>query len=330
MKKSFLMLGLAVAAMTSCTNDEVVEVNQSNLIKFESFVNKGTRAVEETTTSNLQKFYVYGSTDYSGTNTALFGGNANVVSKNGSTWQNSYNERWSNGIYSFVAYANEANGDPVTSVSYNKENQTLTISDYIADSSQDLIGAFVSNPNKYTSVSLTFKHMLTKVTFEFTNTYDQIANATMNITNLVVHGAKPQGTCTLNSSGIDWLEAGDATDRLYLSDADARILKEATYIDSHLFIPQALSTDINISFDVTYYDGANQIVTKHYENVALNGTVKDSSTDLAEWEPGVHYKYTASLPVDPEYITFTVTKVEGWDDYMKNVDDDEPEEDVDF
>lgn len=47
MKKSILMLGLAVAAMTSCTNDEVMEVNQNNLIKFESFVNKGTRTVDE-------------------------------------------------------------------------------------------------------------------------------------------------------------------------------------------------------------------------------------------------------------------------------------------
>ena len=32
MKKMFWMLGVAVAALTSCTNDEVVEVNQSNLL----------------------------------------------------------------------------------------------------------------------------------------------------------------------------------------------------------------------------------------------------------------------------------------------------------
>ena len=68
MKKSFLMLGLAVAALSSCTNDEVIDLNQSNqkAIGFESFVNKTTRTITETTSpgndlsTGMKKFHVYG------------------------------------------------------------------------------------------------------------------------------------------------------------------------------------------------------------------------------------------------------------------------------
>ena len=54
------MLGLAVAAMTSCSNDELMEVNTNNVITFESHVNKGTRAVADTENSKFTKFYVFG------------------------------------------------------------------------------------------------------------------------------------------------------------------------------------------------------------------------------------------------------------------------------
>ena len=59
MKKMLLVLGVAAAAMTSCTSDELIEVNQSSLIKFEPFVNKGTRSVTDTD-GRITKFYVYG------------------------------------------------------------------------------------------------------------------------------------------------------------------------------------------------------------------------------------------------------------------------------
>ena len=49
MKKMLLMLGVAAAAMTSCTNDEVVEMNPTATIQFETFVNKGTRATIDVT-----------------------------------------------------------------------------------------------------------------------------------------------------------------------------------------------------------------------------------------------------------------------------------------
>ena len=83
MKKSLFMLGLAVAAMTSCSNDELMEVNTNNVITFESHVDKGTRAVTNTTTAELTKFYVFGS---HGT-TRVFDNVA--VTKEGKVWKSS-------------------------------------------------------------------------------------------------------------------------------------------------------------------------------------------------------------------------------------------------
>ena len=338
MKKMLLVLGVAAAAMTSCTSDEVLEMNPANAIKFESFVNKGTRAVTETTEDDFEKFHVYGSRSYDGTNYAVWSGSVNTVSgKN--TWTNTQTEKWDNGVYSFAAYANGNNNDVISSgVSYNVETQTLTIADYTANSANDLVGAFAEAPAKYQTVGLTFKHLLTKVSFEFTNKYTAITGATMNITDLKVIGAYPTGTCTLdndcyleistnNAPTSMWAISGQQADRNYASATDSRIANGGTYFDSHLFIPQALS-NIKISFTVTYYDGNDPIVSKEYSDVSLAGSIKDETINLTHWLPGFHYKYTAYLPVDPNEIVFSVTAVQGWTE--KEVDDDEPEEDVEY
>ena len=68
MKKSFFVLGVAVAALASCTNEEVVDMPQSRAIQFGTFVNHSTRGgVTETTDKNLTKFFVFGSYDDSWT-----------------------------------------------------------------------------------------------------------------------------------------------------------------------------------------------------------------------------------------------------------------------
>ena len=348
MKKMFLVLGVAAAAMTSCTSDEVLEMNPTNTIKFESFVNKGTRTVTDVysptdQTNPLRKFHVYGSrqtTDnVSSTNTPVWGGAMNTVNYDNGTWTNSQHEIWKDGTYSFVAYANGANADAISSgVSYDEATQTLTIGNYTVDSEIDLIGAFAQAPNKYQPVDLTFKHLLTKVSFEFTNSYTAITGATMNITDLKVIDSYSTGTCTLNNDCYSkiskdnalttmWQTSGQQADKNYASDPGLRINYTGKYFDSHLFIPQALA-DIKISFTVTYYDGNNQIVSKDYNNVSLAGSIKDENANLTHWLPGFHYKYTAYLPVDPNEIVFNVTAVDGWAE--REVDDDEPEDDVEY
>ena len=61
MKKSLLMLGVAVAALASCTQNEVVDIAESNAIKFDNaFVGNATKATApEITKDNITDIYVY-------------------------------------------------------------------------------------------------------------------------------------------------------------------------------------------------------------------------------------------------------------------------------
>lgn len=327
MKKSFLMLGLAVAAMTSCTNDEVVEVNQSNLIKFESFVNKGTRAVTETTTTGLSQFFVFGG--YGTNYTNVFNNVAFV--KDGSTtteWKPSdtNNEaEWTANNYRFAAYANQNTSEQLTTttnVSFDANG--LKFTDYVVSDDKDLVAALsgeVDNSNlANNAVALTFKHMLSQVKFTFTNTD---ASHTMSVSDVAVSNVNNKGTCTLTSSAITWTDLSvDNQYALTYNKTTDNVAVNATYApDYQMVIPQTLNTsgkEIQITFTITFYDNENQVVsTETFTNVSLvydNAT--DDSEDFTAWEPGYKYNYTANFPADPKTIRFTVTKVEDWEEQI--------------
>ena len=133
MKKMLLVLGVAAAAMTSCTSDEVVEMNPANAIKFESFVNKGTRAVENVVNTSgtevgLQKFFVFGT---HGSNNDFIN---TPVTYNGSGWEytDGGDRYWVVATYKFGAYATTNNDrSPLTNpnnVSFMKPGPYKTLS----------------------------------------------------------------------------------------------------------------------------------------------------------------------------------------------------------
>ena len=166
MKKMLLVLGVAAAAMTSCTSDELIEVNQSSLIKFEPFVNKGTRSVQDTN-GDISKFYVYGChtevSDFS-----------NVpVTKNG-TWEyytgvgnDQENYRyWTSALYYFGAYATKNVSEQLedeSDVAFDQVNNKLTFTDFTVNDDNDLVAdvmtfqqASLENPE---TVQFTFRHL---------------------------------------------------------------------------------------------------------------------------------------------------------------------------
>ena len=60
MKKNVWLLGAAVAALTSCTQSEVLDVPEGKKIQFESFVEKPTRAVSDLLPSTFEKAWIFG------------------------------------------------------------------------------------------------------------------------------------------------------------------------------------------------------------------------------------------------------------------------------
>lgn len=308
MKKSLFMLGLAVAAFTSCSNDELMEVNTNNVITFESHVNKGTRAVTNTTTDDLTTFYVFGS---HGT-TRVFDNVA--VTKDGSNWDYTNHVAWTANSYKFAAYAT-TNASAQITPAYDNATGKLTFSDVAANDASDLVAATTTVDNTglaNAAVNLTFKHLLSKVQFVLTNNSSE--NYTMKISNITFSALK-QGDCVFDGAAA-WTAEGTA-EALSFAGTTTNIAKSAAFTsEDHIVIPNQDLANVKASFTVEFYDAAdNKVYVKEY--TAANGSKPDTRVSLAltgdaKWQPGYLYKYTGSITPTTSYIQFTVTEVEEW------------------
>ena len=318
MKKHFLFLAMAVAAMTSCMKDEVIATYEPTpqAIGFESFVNKATKAVTPTTVTDLKTFYVYG---YYGTDTQVF--NWDNVDLTGSAWiyddADTDLKYWGAGnTYEFAAYANGNNGEALPAGSTAEyAGKTLTISDYTVNDENDLVAAYATKTiaNDLTGidkVDFTFSHLLTKIQFIVTNLD---ANYTVRITDLVVKAYKKGdyvSTTGWSSDATDPIPSFTpiATQELAVKNAAGSSVTSAEFF----VLPQALST-VTYSMNATFYDSADNVV----DILPLSGSIgtdKDANVTDA-WAPGMAYQYTIGLPSSAQPIEFGTIGVNGWPAY---------------
>jgi len=215
MKKNLFLLGIAVAALTSCTTNEVVDMSdntQNNAIGFSTWVGKTTRATAtDNTRTELQKkgkgFYVHGQYQDKDDNTiTAFNGEEQshvtwIGDESTGSWGYSPINYWQkNTTYKFAAFAPTL---PKGTHSFDYTSNVLTITDFVADGQTDLIVAATpetgeaanshinigANP---TPVNLTFRHALSKVNFSFKNGWRN--NVTLKITNIKLSGLVSKGT----------------------------------------------------------------------------------------------------------------------------------------
>lgn len=327
MKKSFLMLGVAVAALASCSNEEVVDMPQSRAIQFGTFVNHSTRSVSETTKDNLSKFFVFGNYG-EGTWTPVY---TNVEVNGGkvgdqSVWTPSLDAYWkSNEQYRFGAYSDgtEKNND----ASFSAGEQKLTFTNYTADNTKDLIVA-MSNVTSETDVTannpvnLSFYHMLSQVKFTFKNTDSH--DYTMRIENIKVNAVKTTtGTAIYDAEKpiIAW-ESASAQKADYTFGTIDDIAAPVSG-DSHsktcFVIPQS-NTDLSVSFTAIFSDNSGEIARNNFTG-NLNYQGDKEGTKKGKWTPGFKYNYTVEIngsKIDPDLeqqvIEFKVDVVEEWTD----------------
>lgn len=301
MKKSLLLLGVAVAAITSCTNDEVLEMNPQTTISFDGHVNKGTRAVEQTTTGKLETFYVFGGYGATYSNNVF---NNEKVYLNGSWVYDGDPRIWTKNVYTFAAYAN-GNTAPTAlgadEVSF--DGTTLKFTNYVANDANDLVAALASQDGSTNTnqVNFTFNHLLSKIKFTFAN---NDAKYKMVVSDVTVTGVKNKATCSFTTSGASW---STPADNATLSFAGATVeVSDAHDTEDHMVIPgQTTTSDIKASFTVTFLDASNAPVdVKTWENVSLSS--------VTAWVPGYSYNYTASLSAKTNEIKFGVTEVKEW------------------
>lgn len=322
MKKNLILMGAAIAALSSCTQSEVLDVPESKAIRFSSFVDKPTRAVTEVT--GLTNFYVFGNfgTDDSYGNTAY---------NNESNAQTYYWAATGN-KYRFGAYANGENGKltSTTQVSFSptaETDGTLTFTNYAPQDNdgKDLVAAI---PTTYTvngsedgetKVNLTFKHLLSQVKFTFKTT--DADTYTLKIHDIKITNAISTATCTFDGTDISW-EGDTKVDYTYdgIDDiADASASYQGSSVE--MVIPQPNTDQIKVTFSATVSGGGfAEPKTGNFEANLDYAKGDVSATTDNTWTPGYRYNYIATINADQidetletKKINFEAT-VEEWKD----------------
>lgn len=327
MKRGLFMLGVAVAALSGCSQSEILEVAEGRAIGFSSFVNNNTRAVNEVTKDNLSQYYVFG--NY---------GSAGASDWSGQAFNNELNTTlyyWQPGmIYRFGAYA-DGNGGKIASlgedatVSFDAATPKLTFTNYTPDDKKDLVAAVTGDEtadtyiaSSGTKVPLNFKHLLSQVKLTFTST----AAATYKLTISDVRIAEAVSTCTgeYTTTGVTWDTDGTTTKKGYVYDffetEGKEISSGVSQYQSKLVIPQSGTEHLYVCFTATIKGekpSGSADFTKNFK-AALGHTAAD--VDANAWEPSYCYNYIANVEIkdivdnknDLVEIKFDVKGVEEW------------------
>ena len=277
--KKFFFMAIAAAAITSCSQDEVMEVTQKEAINFGNpFVENATRAIDNTyhSQNNMPtSFKVYGTTkgNESGTtDVTIF--NGVDVSGSGNTWNygEAYTQYWINGnTYNFAAVVGGTiNNDKTISYKANYTEGNATDVDLLYD--KDNYGVYT----KVTSdqmVTFNFTHLLSKVHFTVKNTIASNVKGnvyTYKVTDVKISNALPTGsydiTKYLVENQVGWTASGtgipvsfghvtnavknaDVAEAVaigtWTEDGETKGISEATSHYARLLIPATYTKDEN-------------------------------------------------------------------------------------
>ena len=303
MKKSLFVLGVAVAALASCTQSEVLDIAESNAIKFDNaFVGNTTKAtVEQINTEGIEHFYVMGTKGGS----SFF--NNEKVYKQNDLWGYDNLKKWEAGTYAFAAYSNGGtttqDGKIASGVTFNSTDG-LQIS-YTVDNNdkRDLIMAYsTTNIDAANApIEFTFKHALAMIKFTLKS---NLGTNVISISDFVVKSINNQGTATIKNDGVVAWTNQTGTENFRSVDFTTT-QATAGESDELVVVPQS-GTSLSVEFTAKVTVAGQEEITKN-----LKATIA-----TYEWQPGYRYNYTATITgTDMEVIEFSAPTVTEWGGY---------------
>lgn len=346
MKKSLFMLGVAVAALTSCTQSEVLDIAESNVIKFDNaFVGKPTRAVTapELNNTKINDIYVFADKG----NASVFGNNNwHVYRVAGQEW--GYDGKlvpWENGNYTFIAYAGKelSTGNDDNKVEYNSSvvNSLKFTNITIDNNSQyDLLYSkaiernITGSSDDKSEIQFTFNHLLSMVQFTLNSGFGK--DVKLTISDFKFYGVKTKETFTGDNNG-DGTWTSTSTRNAVSSNPFTAATNPAdvaqyhptdpkSVVNSWFVIPQKNYDDENVSGD--------PVEMVQFTVVANDGTNSEEKVITAKlpritWKKGYRYNYILNIDptamgIEDKYITFgdpTVTPLEDSSDTTVESDD---------
>lgn len=333
MKQNLFIMGLAIAALSSCSQNDVLDIPESRTIQFgDSYVGKPTRAASIIENDNFKSFYVFGktSTDGSDWNTDIFN-NVNVYKGDGTAWGYDDLVEYASSAtqYSFAAYSNGGivgKGDGMIngvtfSAGQDADATKLEINTYSTADNKDLVVSFSRTNLNYQSaatdnkpVQFIFKHALAQV-----KVIIQSALGDENrivITDFNVEGFKDEAKLTFTKKTDDyadeiaWTDPGSNKTINSLDNPIATTSNSA--FGTYTVIPQKAVGDgssqpdqLNVSLTATLYknDGSEGV------EKAMTATLKN----LPYFEAGKCYVLRATIDgPDMGVISFDTPEVTDW------------------
>ena len=265
MKKVIFALA-AVVALAACSKEQTVVADRGDAIGFDSFIENATRAAADDFTT-VDSFKVWGDVtgNVAGDDDYIFLYNGADVTKGdkayGAAWTCGQTEYWlPSATYKFLAISGATNVDPATgafptTISYTADGATdLLLSEKVTVTTDNK-----SNPtgvNTNNCVAFTFKHLLSKVYFNFVNN-SKSDNYKFEISEITISGAKESGEYSITDK--KWTSVSDdAVDTPFSFGLVANTITKGASDPSPssnacLFIPGAQT--LNVSFKQKTYSG---------------------------------------------------------------------------
>lgn len=310
MKKSVLFLALAAAAMTGCSQSEVVEQAsdaQTGRIGFSTHVNKGTRAIDN---DNFSQFTVFGSYTQSGSANRTVVFSDVKVKKEADGWSygtGSDLRYWIEGAtYNFAGYAIDGNTLPGGASANYRDNQYLNITNFLAngDNQYDLVyaapAAITAKAEGNSAVAMEFKHALSRIMLRFKNSFP--AGYTIEIQNAKVVNVRDKGnfygSVFETKVGNPWVKEDGAYKEPFRSTTTPEIpmgIKETekAAVDTYLTTEEAYvipfkyeQANVKVQFHLYVYRPDGE---KAFDNIYT------ATMPIPNWEMSHQYRYTLDL-----------------------------------
>ncbi|MEG0162890.1 MAG: fimbrillin family protein [Mucinivorans sp.] len=317
MKKILFFAAIAAAAMTSCSQNDLKNQQQTKSITFDNaYIGKAAKGAPVTGISFADgaTIGVYGMNTTASINMM----ENQEITRNAGVWTYSPVQFYAKDvIYSFTAYApynknlSIATGTlPSYSVSTEIASQVdLMYTQEAATTTWD--GKAESTPKE---VQFVFKHALSQVKFSAKTVGDYSALYTVKVTGVTIEGVNSVGTLTLASGAWDaWGTPAAYTQSVnnvvitnkvaQLANADGNVL---------MLIPQAWTADLNvkINLDVT------AIVEGGGNPEKAGVKVVTATIPASKWMRNAIYNYQMSLDLstilDMKPIVFGDPTIESW------------------
>ncbi len=332
MKKSLVLLTAVTAlALTSCSNDEVIDSQAPMAIGFDSFVGKTTRATDASKT-NMQYINVYG---YIGDATPAKIFDGTQVKNGNNAWTYSPLQYWIAGKnYFFTAvgspvaqvnrkYSYTWVGDadlPRTTDNFHGTG-TIAMDNAAANGNEDVVYAYATKttPDAITAdpgkVDFEFHHALSRVKFTFRNAMES-SSYSINVKDVSIVNAFSNGNMTLGVQSPEWTnQSGPATLKMdnnnFITKGPAALGNDVVSATKFI-IPGTCTLKISFTVDLM----VNGIVVATYNHTSQPLTAEDMA-----FVPGHSYNFVASLNpknIDPDNqmfpIEFNVTSVDVWEE----------------